>query len=541
MQIQLDKNFWNTNLHNRQRDNMLRYFYKTLPLSFLLIGIALAFRLPGIAKPPIMDEDCSLKAVNGAWGQIIADRYFDAHPPLFYFLIHLWGQVSSNIVWLRLFSVLCGSLACVLLYYLASRLFGSRVALISYAFSVISPQLVFVSQYSRPYVLALLLSLLSVFAFIRIMEEVRENKGVFQASIWLYLAFALLSLYTFYYSTFVILGIFVCGIFLLKDSRASVLKWLTGHILLGLGYLPWFFVQQEQMAHIRGNITSKVQLLHDSSIGFYLGKIHLGAILKIFLSLFHFDDVTGSLRYSSHLSFLVFLVVSGILAIIGIYLLLRGYRFLRRKEAFTYATFLLSCLIFVPLICILSLSILGDLGIAGMGKLAINPRYFVQSSILSGILIAGALLSFSPKLLRYGLITLVGCFFLFLTTRVWSFNPYPCEKVVRYLTEDRKAEIVISIPSPVQDILIQFSSQRGKSSLKNPLTISSSDQLTKIFETLGSEKSFYLWFTGTAYNSIRYQSLIKQFEVLAKKQGYERREEKIFQDVIFLSLYVKRD
>lgn len=520
---------------------MLKLFHKSLPLYFLLIVIALVFRLPGINKQLISDESHSLKAVNGDWGQIIADRFFDAHPPLFYFFIHLWGQISSNIVWIRLFSVLCGCLACILLYHLVLRLFGTQTALISYALSVISPQLIFVSQYSRPYVLALIFSLLSVLVFINIMEESKEKHSASISNILLYLLLALLSLYTFYYSIFIILSVFICGISLLKVQRPFILKWLIGHMLVGLGYLPWFFIQQGQMAHLRSNISTKVQLLHDSGIGFYLGKIHIGAILKIFLSLFHFDDVTGSLRYSNHLPPLVFLTISGITAIIGIYLLLRGYRFLRRKEAFTYTTFLLSCLIFIPLICILSLSILGDLGIAGMGKLAINPRYFVQSSILSGILIAGALLSFSPKLLRYGLITLVGCFFLFLTTRVWSFNPYPCEKVVRYLTEDRKAEIVISIPSPVQDILIQFSSQHGKSSLKNSLTISSSDQLTKIFKILGSEKSFYLWFTGTAYNSIRYQSLAKQFEVLAMQQGYKKEEEKNFQDTIFLSLYVKRD
>jgi uncharacterized membrane protein len=520
---------------------MLKLFHKPLPLHFLLIVIALVFRLSGINKQPILDESYSLKAVNGAWGQIIADRFFDAHPPLFYFFIHLWGQVSSNIVWLRLFSVLCGSLACVLLYYLASRLFGSRVALISYAFSVISPQLVFVSQYSRPYVLAPIFSLLSVLVFINIMEESKEKHSASLSNILLYLLLALLSLYTFYYSIFIILSVFICGVSLLKVQRPFILKWLIGHILVGLGYLPWFFIQVEQITHLKANITTHVQLLHDSRIGFYLGKIHLGATLKIFLGLFHFDDVTGSLRYSSHFSFLVFLVVYGILAIIGIYLLLRGYRFLRRKETLTYATFLVSCLIFIPFLSILLLSLLGDLSIAGMGKLAINPRYFVQSSILSCILIAGALLSFSPKLLRYGLITLVGCFFLFLTVRAWSFNPYPCEKVVRYLTEDRKAEIVISIPSSVQDILIQFSSHCKKSSLKNPLSIGSSDQLTKIFKTLSSEKSFYLWFTGTAYNAIRYQSLVKQFEVLAMQQGYKKEEEENFQDVIFISLYVKRD
>jgi hypothetical protein len=312
-------------------------------------------------------------------------------------------------------------------------------------------------------------------------------------------------------------------------------------MLVGAGYLPWFFVQQEQMTHLRGNITSHVQLLHDSSIGFYLGKIHIGAILKTFLSNFYLDDVTTNLRYSSHFPFLAFLIAFGVAIVIGICLLIIGYKFLRRKERLTNATFLLSCLIFVPLICILSLSILGDLGIAGMSKLAINPRYFAQSSIFSSILIAGALLSFSPKLLRYGLITLVGCLFLFLTARVWNFNPYPYEEVVKYLTKNEKSKIVISIPNPVDQILIQFSSLPKKSSLKNPVVISSSDQLINIFKTLDKNESFYLWFRGTAYNLIKYQSLVKQFEVLAMQQGYKKEEEKNFQDVIFISLYVKRE
>ncbi|MEW6614412.1 MAG: glycosyltransferase family 39 protein [Thermodesulfobacteriota bacterium] len=520
---------------------MLKLFHKHIPLYFLLIVIALVFRLPGINKQPILDEGYSLKAVNGAWGQIIADRFLDAHPPLFYFLIHLWGQISGNIVWLRLFSVLCGSLVCVLLYHLVLRLFGTQIALISYVLSAISPQLIFVSQYSRPYVLALIFSLLSVSFFINIMEESKEKNPASLSNILLYLLLALLSLYTFYYSIFIILSVFICGIYLLKVQRPFILKWLIGHMLVGFGYLPWFFVQQGQMAHLRDNITTKVQFLHESRMGFYWGEIHIGAILKTFLSVFHFDDVTGSLRYSSHFSFIAFLIVSGAAIAIGIYLLIKGYKFLRRKEKLSNATFLVACLIFVPLICILSLSILGDLGIAGVGKLAINPRYFVQSSILSGVLIAGALLSFSPKLLRYGLITLAGCFFLFLTARVWSFNSYPYEEVVNYLTKNEKSKVVISIPNPVDRILIQFSSLPKKSSLKNPAVISSTDQLTNISEILDKNESFYLWFTGTAYNSIRYQSLIKQFEVLAMQQGYKKEEEKNFQDIIFLSLYVKRN
>jgi uncharacterized membrane protein len=520
---------------------MKRYFYKTLSLSLLLMGIALAFRLPGINKQPILDESYSLKAINGAWGQIVTDRLFDAHPPLFYFLIHLWGEISSNIVWIRLFSVLCGCLACVLLYHLVSRLFGSQTALISYAFSAISPQLIFVSQYSRPYILALIFSLLSVSFFINIMEESKEKKSASLSNILLYLLLALLSLYTFYYSIFIILSVFICGIYLLKVQRPFILKWLIGHMLVGLGYLPWFFVQQEQMTHLKGNITTKVQFLHDSGIGFYWGKVHIGAILKTFLSNFYLDDVTTDLRYSSHFPFIVFLIAFGVAIVIGIYILFRGYKFLRSKERLTNATFFLSSLIFLPLICILSLSILGDLGIAGMSKLAINPRYFVQSSILSGILIAGALLSFSPKLLRYGLITLVGCFFLFLTTRVWSFNPYPYEEVVKYIINNEKSKVVISIPNPVDQVLIQFSSLSKKSLLKNPAVISSTDQLTNISELLDKNESFYLWFTGTAYNLIKYKSLVKELEVLAIQQGYKKEEEKNFQDIIFLSLYVKRN
>lgn len=81
---------------------------------------------------------------------------YTIHPPLYYILVHFWMFVGSDIITIRLLSVLMGTAAVPLLYLLGRTIASQPVALAAAALLAISPTHVFYSQQARIYALFVL-------------------------------------------------------------------------------------------------------------------------------------------------------------------------------------------------------------------------------------------------------------------------------------------------------------------------------------------------------------------------------------------------
>jgi hypothetical protein len=140
----------------------------------------------------------------------------DVHPLLYYFFLHLWmGLFGQSPFVIRLPSVIFGLASIVLAFSIGQRLFDPDAGLLAAVITTIAPFHINYSQENRMYSLLCLLSLLTVYFFVRCWRQGGYGN-------WLgFILAATLSLYTHNLAFLVILAL---DLFVL----AMILSWIKG-------------------------------------------------------------------------------------------------------------------------------------------------------------------------------------------------------------------------------------------------------------------------------------------------------------------------
>jgi len=96
----------------------------------------------------------------------------DFHPPLFYILLKYWMRLfgTSEII-VRLPSVIFSLLAIIVIYIIGKKLYDKKTAFVSSILLATSPLYIYYSQEARMYMLASLLTALSVLFFVLLLEQ----------------------------------------------------------------------------------------------------------------------------------------------------------------------------------------------------------------------------------------------------------------------------------------------------------------------------------------------------------------------------------
>lgn len=194
----------------------------------VVVGFALRYYQAGVASF-WMDEFYSV-FVRGdrPVAEIVLTPTQDSHPPLYYVLLHFWMELGGNSEhWVRLLSVVVGTLSIPSLYLLGKTMFNERIGFVTALLYTISPFAVYQSQLARMYVLLMLLTILSVWAFWRLRAKQTRRAAV------IYVACTVPLLWTHLYAIFVVLAqnLFVLAEWRTKssDSRETTVsfgKWL---------------------------------------------------------------------------------------------------------------------------------------------------------------------------------------------------------------------------------------------------------------------------------------------------------------------------
>jgi mannosyltransferase len=206
----------------------------------------------------------------------------DVHPLLYYFFLHLWmGLFGQTPFIVRLPSVIFGLVSIVLAFSIGQRLFDPSAGLLAAAMTAIAPFHINYSQENRMYSLLCLLSLLTIYFFVRCWAraahaprpaaQVRLWKGNGYGN-WLgFILAATLSLYTHNLAFLVILALdlFVLAMILswMKGEKwgtpphprpdRAVRRWrllkplIVSHLAFGLLFSPWLTVVFSQFGKIR--------------------------------------------------------------------------------------------------------------------------------------------------------------------------------------------------------------------------------------------------------------------------------------------------
>lgn len=182
------------------------------------------------------DSSYSVYTANLNLTRILAERIYDAHPPLYYYFLHFWSSVVGNSeLSVRYLSLFWGVLMVPLGAVMGRKLGGKTLGLVAALLITVSPGLVYYSRFIRMYSLATFLALLSLYLFWQALRRGGRSYWV------VYFLVSLAALYTHYYTAFLVVAEALFFLTLLWRQRTgnNLTSWLGTQLALAVFYLPW--------------------------------------------------------------------------------------------------------------------------------------------------------------------------------------------------------------------------------------------------------------------------------------------------------------
>jgi mannosyltransferase len=214
--------------------------------AILLLGLFL--RLYGLGAESIwQDEGFSIKVAHMSISQLIVTSAGDVHPPFYYLLLHYWIALFGDSEFsCRSLSALVGVLSIVMIYNVGRLLLGREAGMLSALVLALSEFHIHYSQVARMYSLMALLTLLSFYFFIRLL-----NEKSFKISISYALCTVLL-MYTHVYGLFIVIAQNISAFMILIPSKKNAVlrKWLVLQVMLCGLYLPWAYSLMGQIMRV---------------------------------------------------------------------------------------------------------------------------------------------------------------------------------------------------------------------------------------------------------------------------------------------------
>jgi uncharacterized membrane protein len=208
--------------------------------NFYIIGfLAFFFRILFLSHQSLwMDEGFSVWMAAHPVSDLMRLIRYDAHPLGFYLFLHYWMKLGNSVFFLRLPSVVCRVVSCLAVYSIGRELLGERAGAASAVFWTCSMTALNSDTDIRMYAYATCFSLISTFWLWRAYKYGGRKNWIF------YYLFAALSLYTHYYTGFIIMAQWL---FLLTEKRWEESVWVP--LILTLIFSPWTFIFFLQFFH----------------------------------------------------------------------------------------------------------------------------------------------------------------------------------------------------------------------------------------------------------------------------------------------------
>lgn len=146
-------------------------------LVIVLTLLAVAVRFAGLTTSPLWtDEAFSLWMARHSWGGIWDWTWrLDAHPPLYYLLLHLWLVLGDRVVVLRALSAAAGAATIPVAYLLGRAIGGARLGLLTALLLALSPFNVWYGQEARMYPFLMLEATVALLGLVLLLREPRPR------------------------------------------------------------------------------------------------------------------------------------------------------------------------------------------------------------------------------------------------------------------------------------------------------------------------------------------------------------------------------
>ncbi len=202
-----------------------------------ILGAGLLLRLPQLGRSLWLDEAYSI-VVRGSQPLYGVIAMVEPHPPLYYMLLHGWmGLFGQSELVTRSLSVLIGLCSIAAMYALSSYVYDRRAGLVAALVMATSTLQIQYSQTVRMYILIVLLTALSCYLYLRLLDS-KSLENQFGYGI-----VTLALLYTHIYGSFILLAQCLhLGIFLVQHRRRAIVpvaRVFKVAVAAGLLFLPW--------------------------------------------------------------------------------------------------------------------------------------------------------------------------------------------------------------------------------------------------------------------------------------------------------------
>jgi mannosyltransferase len=193
----------------------------------------------------------------------------------------------------RLLSALFGILALPVIYKVATHLFDRSTGLLAAGLLAVSRFHLEFSQEARMYSLLCLLSLLSVYYFLKLLE------GKSRFALAGYIVTSALMMYTHVYSFFILAAenfYWLTLLFATSDTFKRIWKrWLVAQVTLAVLFVPWLSVQWQQFSRVQQGfwIPKLPPRLLLYTLEMYAGSYQLAWVLSLLIVLAVFSSWKG--------------------------------------------------------------------------------------------------------------------------------------------------------------------------------------------------------------------------------------------------------
>ena len=198
------------------------------------------------------DEIFSVHAARYDWSSLLRFVAADIiHPPLFYLLLKIWiSSGGESLLWLRLFPALT-SITVLIPFWLLCRELGLRATETNVALLLLAVNgyLIKYAQEVRMYSVLLLLSICSLWLFVRFIKETTNTRK----SLIILSIVNLLLIYSHYYGWLVVAGELAI---VLLWYRQKLVDYLIATGILLLAFSPWVYAVTS--VSNRGDLTQNI-------------------------------------------------------------------------------------------------------------------------------------------------------------------------------------------------------------------------------------------------------------------------------------------
>src|SRR3989344_4735141 len=200
--------------------------------AIILFGFAVRFLYSIFSHDFWLDEALNYQIAQNNLQTIIRALSFDTWPPLYALFMHYWQKFGQGVLFLRLPSVLFGTLTLILVWHLAKNLFDKKTALLALILASVSPPLVYFSAENRGYALFVLLTVLVILAYLNLIK-----KGSLK-NIVLFALTGALAAYTHYFAALLLISLPIAS-YLTNHFTIKLRTLLFSYLLILIIVTPW--------------------------------------------------------------------------------------------------------------------------------------------------------------------------------------------------------------------------------------------------------------------------------------------------------------